>query len=367
MHALHEQWNQRMSEAAVERTQALSELRRRLSSSITRTLVLEGGPGTGKTTLASQYAHAYADEYPGGIEYRTGVGDPDHVLQNGSGNTPRLLVFDGFDEVWPGREWAQGFLQDAIKDDPHLHVLITSRAIPETSRFDRLHIGPVSEEDIAEVIRRQAGMEGSPPAALIALANGNAILASLLGGLAQSNGNAADVINALSSFSRPGLVDADGRPISPQTRSGKTFITDVREINDQILKMISQDPEIVYQLEPRRFEELSAEMFERLGYNVTLTPASNDGGKDLIIVKRDDLGTMLSFVECKLYAPNRPVGVEVVRALSGVVELGRATSGIVLTTSRFTTGAKTLQRALEYRMSLRDFADFKLLLQKSTN
>lgn len=367
MHALHEQWHQRMSEAAVERTQALSELRRRLVSSSTRTLVLEGGPGSGKTTLASQYARAFVDEYPGGTEYRTGTGDPDRILKNGTANAPRLLVFDGLDEVWPGREWAQGFLEDAIKDDPHLHLLITSRAIPETARFDRLQIGPMSEEDIAEIIRRQAGMEGSPPAAFIALANGNALLASLLGGLAQSNGNPTDLINALSSFSRPGLVDVLGRPMNPQTRSGKTFITDVREINDQILKMISRDPEIVYHLEPRRFEELSAEMFERLGYNVTLTPASKDGGKDLIIVKRDDLGTMLSFVECKRYAPNRPVGVEIVRALNGVVELGRATSGIVLTTSRFTTGAKTLQRELEYRMSLRDFADFKQLLQKSTN
>ena len=366
MRMLHEEWNRRISESEVERTQELSELRRRLVGSNARTLVLEGGAGSGKTTLASQYARAFAEEYPGGIEYRTGTGEPDRILKSGTGDMPRLLVFDGLDEVWPGREWAQSFLDDAIKNDPQLHLLITSRAIPETTRFDRLQIGPMSEEAIVEIIRRQSGMEGSPPAALIALAGGNALLASLLGGLAQSNGNPADIIESLSSFSRPGLVDARGRPMGTQTRTGKTFITDVREINDEILKMISRDPEIVYQLEPRRFEELSAEMFERLGYEVTLTPASKDGGKDLIILKRDDLGTMLSFVECKRYAPNRPVGVEVVRALSGVVELGRATSGIVLTTSRFTSGAKTLRRELEYRMSLKDFSDFKLLLQKCT-
>lgn len=367
MRALHEQWDQKMSESEVERTQELSELRRRLVRSQTRKLVLEGVPGSGKTTLASQYARAFADEYPGGIEYCTGTGEPDRVLKTKTDNLPRLLVFDGLDEVWPGREWALGHLEDAAEHDPKLHVLIVSRPIPETGKYDRLQIGPMSDDRIAEIIRRQAGLQGLPPTELISLAGGNALLASLLGGLAQTYASPAEMIESLSSFSQSGLVDTSGRPVNTKTRSGRTFITDVREINDQILRVVSRDPEIVFQLEPRRFEELSAEMFERLGYSVTLTPAQKDGGKDLIIAKRDDLGTMLSFVECKRYAPDRPVGVGVVRALSGVVELGRATSGIVLTTSRFTTGAEMLREELEYRMSLKDFSDFKQLLQKCLN
>jgi restriction system protein len=89
---------------------------------------------------------------------------------------------------------------------------------------------------------------------------------------------------------------------------------------------------------PRKFEELVADMFRNQGYEVTLTPSSNDGGMDVIAVRRDGIGTVMIVVECKRYAEDNKVGVEIARGLYGVVEQRRATRGIIATTSFFTKG-----------------------------
>lgn len=118
-------------------------------------------------------------------------------------------------------------------------------------------------------------------------------------------------------------------------------------------------------ISPRRFEEAAAKLFGQLGYKVELTPASKDGGKDLYIAKKDDLGSFLYYVECKRYAPDRSVGVGLVRSLYGVVEEGRATAGLLLTTSQFTANARSFQNKLEHRLTLSDYTDFKAWLRRA--
>jgi restriction system protein len=62
----------------------------------------------------------------------------------------------------------------------------------------------------------------------------------------------------------------------------------------------------------QEFEVATGELFKRQGYSIEHTPASNDGGIDLILVKGDErIG-----VQCKAYGKN--VGVASVRELHGV-------------------------------------------------
>lgn len=355
----------RNNDLLIDRSNELQRLRRLLKKSKDRVVLLEGAPGSGKSTLASQFAHRYAEDFPGGIEYRAGFGYPDSSLQPNMMQGPKLLVYDGLDEVWPGTSSMLGLIRNEVAQNKNLYVLITSRPTVHTSVLDRVRLGPLTDQEVAELIGHAAGGDGTPPRRIIDLASGNALVAATIGRLASEHKNWATLIESLRSFRRPGLIDVNGRPMRADSRARRVFITDVREVNDWIMKLIHGDPDIIYQLPPRRFEEISAEVFTRLGYEVTLTPPTNDGGKDLIVVKRSDLGTMLTFVECKRYVPGHPVGVEVVRALNGVVEEGRATSGIVLTTSRFTKGARTLESKLRYRMTLKEFGDFKLLLDRA--
>jgi restriction system protein len=64
-------------------------------------------------------------------------------------------------------------------------------------------------------------------------------------------------------------------------------------------------------------------------------------------------------VECKKYAPKHKVGVQIVRALHGVVQQKRATAGLVATTSYFTRGAKEFRQELAHQMQLADYVELQ--------
>ena len=103
-----------------------------------------------------------------------------------------------------------------------------------------------------------------------------------------------------------------------------------------------------------KFEELVAELLAREGMDVTLTPATRDGGRDILAVARTPIGKQLYLVECKRYAKGNPVDVSVVRSLYGAVTRDNASAGLVVTSSRFTSDAVKFMRSIQYRIGLRD-------------
>ena len=130
---------------------------------------------------------------------------------------------------------------------------------------------------------------------------------------------------------------------------------DLTEINDELIRRLASRPELMRELDPRKFEELVAELLRDKGYEVKLTPRSKDGGRDILAIQRDDIGSALTLVECKRYAQNNKVGVDIVRGLYGVVSAEQATRGLLATTSYFTSGAKAFRDQVPYRLGLADF------------
>jgi len=124
---------------------------------------------------------------------------------------------------------------------------------------------------------------------------------------------------------------------------------------DELIKRLSRNPQQLYALDPRRFEELVAELLVRDGLDVHLTPTSKDGGFDIMARLVTPVGKLLYLVECKRWACERPIGVEIVNALYGVVERNKATAGMIVTTSTFTRGALGAQKATEHRLTLKDY------------
>jgi hypothetical protein len=135
-------------------------------------------------------------------------------------------------------------------------------------------------------------------------------------------------------------------------------------INEELIRYLARNPKSLYVLEPRRFEELIAELFRDLGYEVLLTPRTRDGGVDLRAVRKDSIGTLLYLVECKRYGPSRPVGVDLVRGLYGVAKAEGASCGILATTSRFTKDAQEFARRFQYQLSLRDHTNIVAWLEQ---
>ncbi|MES2367358.1 MAG: restriction endonuclease [Pseudomonadota bacterium] len=112
--------------------------------------------------------------------------------------------------------------------------------------------------------------------------------------------------------------------------------------------------EYLLALPPYDFETAVAKMYLAMGYAVTQTPASNDFGRDLILVKDGKT----TFVECKRYAPDKLIGRPALQKFYAAVATMNAQAGIVVTTSAFAYTAIKFARQNDIQL-----VDGKLLVQ----
>jgi hypothetical protein len=126
-------------------------------------------------------------------------------------------------------------------------------------------------------------------------------------------------------------------------------------VNERLLEYFRKHPSSLYQLSPRQFEEVIAEIWDAFGFDVELTQRTRDGGKDIVAVRKSP-DSLLYLIECKRYAPNRPIGIEMVQRLYGVTHLAGADKGLLVTTSRFTRPAKQVLEKAAWLLEGHDLA-----------
>lgn len=136
----------------------------------------------------------------------------------------------------------------------------------------------------------------------------------------------------------------------------------VRAVSDDLVLALAARPDLMYELHPRKFEELMAELYLRRGFEVELTPATRDGGVDLYVVSPGPGRRLLTVVDVKRYAAHRKVGVGIVRQLYGVVEEKRANAGIIATTSFFSKEAQDFREKVPFRVDLQDYLALQTML-----
>lgn len=144
---------------------------------------------------------------------------------------------------------------------------------------------------------------------------------------------------------------------SGDTENNSQIQIDLNEINAELISYLAKHPEYMRHLHHRKFEELIAEIIRSRGYDVTLTPKTRDGGKDIIALYKSPFGHQMFIVECKKYNGDNKVGVELVRGLYGVKMAERATKGILVTTSSFTSDAIEFVKPLKFELELSDYND----------
>lgn len=108
-------------------------------------------------------------------------------------------------------------------------------------------------------------------------------------------------------------------------------------------------------MDPREFEIFCAKLFKKSGYKTTLTPASNDYGRDIIIEKDGKT----AYVECKRWSKNsrNMVGREICEKLMGACVSGKGVKqGIVINTGKYHFNA------YEYMNRINDNGEYKLQL-----
>lgn len=321
----------------------------------------------GKTSLVSNFSALHADIFPGGTKYFDFFGDPHRTLADFlkssfvSTEQKALVVFD---ELPLGRSELVPQILKALSHFPRASAILVSEGdlfgLPPNAVHIRLNGLRLEEWRLAlatgfdalsdEAIARYFNYFNASPAGLN----------SVLHRLAVSGPDEADLLKDLAPFQKIGILGPDGRPYDPKTPLLPEPVVQVcSHLEEKLFEAVTKDPDLMYRISPREFELLVAELLTRDGYEVQVTPFSKDGGVDIFAAKTMTLGRLLFLVECKRYAPSNPVQVDVVRALHGNVSARQATGGVVVTTSRFTRGAKQFQQSIKHQMQLHDYANLR--------
>jgi restriction system protein len=153
------------------------------------------------------------------------------------------------------------------------------------------------------------------------------------------------------------IYDLERHGVKPPPK----LITEIRpkivDANEALLEKLKAQPDAIFQLPSRKFEELVAELLDDMGFEVELTKATRDGGKDILAYMNTGIGKFLCLVEAKKYRQDRTVGVELVRTLYGTLCDYQANSAMLVTTSSFSLGARAFQKKHEYQLSLQDYGN----------
>ena len=106
------------------------------------------------------------------------------------------------------------------------------------------------------------------------------------------------------------------------------------QINNEKVRAKRED---LKEMHPRKFEFLVADVFQSLGYKATVTPGSNDGGKD-IILRRET-----KFVEVKRHNQGTIGRPDIQKFHSALVD-ANAVGGYFVTLSNFNKNARQYAR-----------------------
>lgn len=142
-------------------------------------------------------------------------------------------------------------------------------------------------------------------------------------------------------------------------RIGKTnefYGKQAKTIKDVIYEIFLNNKRL-FEINPRKFEEIVAELLFKRGFKVDLTKQTKDGGFDILALSHHNDMPLKYLVECKRFKKDSPVGIEIVRSFCDVVREEKANKGIIFTTSYFSQDAKNRQKANPYFLELKDHDD----------
>lgn len=145
------------------------------------------------------------------------------------------------------------------------------------------------------------------------------------------------------------------------------IVEDFGDLYGELYQYFHRRPERLYNLHPREFEILLYRVFQNQGYDAQVGPGVGDGGVDVKLLQRGPLGDTLVYVQAKRYAPSRPIGLEAVAALRGVVANDGADRGIFVTTSRYLPGAEAFARRSSGMLELNTSEDVSQWCKEAEN
>lgn len=327
-----------------------------------REVLLFGEPGSGSSALAYWLTARDRERFPGGTFFACGSGGVETLIAE-LGDDPRLLVLDDIDRE--PLHSTEALLNRLEQHSPRTRVLMTARRRLPLRNVASYAMPNLRSKLVFGLLRRRSEVEDARLVDLAIALKGNLDAAELIAEEHLARGVAPErVLEWLGGGSLPVSRDARGRTLGQDAPERRAFDIVISEVSEELIQQLAVRPELLYELHWRKFEKLVAELYRRRGCEVTLTSRSGDENVDVYVVSRDDVGETLWVVQAKRWAAHRKVGAGVVRGLYGTVDFKRASAGIVLTTSFFTSGARAIERDLRYRLKLGDYLELQRMLRE---
>lgn len=139
----------------------------------------------------------------------------------------------------------------------------------------------------------------------------------------------------------------------PYARTAKEFAeSEIKRVG----RTLGQRIETLHELTSREFEFAVGRLFREQGYEVEVTRAVADAGKDLVVRQNGER----FLVEVKQYRPSNKVGRPAVMKLHSAVVHERATGGMLITTSSFS--APAIEFARQNNLELIDGPELAAML-----
>ena len=371
----------------IGRHKELEMLENFVFSSKSPILWLYGEGGIGKTTLLHQFVHQFNKQLRNNYYYFQGNSLFDgNEITSLIGNRNKLIIIDDYNNIkfqHPDTTFHsdQAYISDIpniirhlVESDKTRKIIVSTRSKPQFSKgannyFEYLNLGRLDHNDIQKIVRNYFDSHEFDKVINQFYKcelpeyfhlNPNSILTALH---ELTSNMFLDVTNFKDYLEEPliqnGLVDLEGMPLSTDSNKANRIIKKIKVINNSLVDKFHANPQFAFQITPRQFEELVAELLAKEGFSSNLTKKTHDGGKDILIAQNNSLGNFMYYIECKQYSPQNTVGVNLVRELYGTLSHDRATAGLMVTTSSFSKEAIEFSQNIKYQLSLKDFIDLK--------
>jgi len=136
--------------------------------------------------------------------------------------------------------------------------------------------------------------------------------------------------------------------------------TEIVDISPEILKMLADDPQLLFELNPKTFETLVCNRLEAMGYVVHQVGSSTfakDGGIDILAASKEGIPYLIGVQAKHTTLPTKKIAPPVIRELAGAVGTHGLNAGLLVTNTTFTPDARWFAAQRPFLCQLRDFED----------
>ncbi len=336
-------------------------------------VIISGPSGVGKTALVKQWFSSRRISYtPLWLDLSSNIDD--NAINNLLVEIRRIsderyergyklpVIIDGTD-VWSQKKHEEAASKIFNYKIVSSLIFIRQKTL-KFSQGQHLSLYPLSNSSTGDLLRKLLSSQLSDLqiSQAVEASKGFPLALSILSKLIQGEN-----VDSILSLTKEPLYDIQNGILVPQ----KQFITAVKPIivsaNHNLIESLKKQPAHLQNLTPREFEVLLADLLNDMGWEVELTKQTRDGGADILAYLNTEVGRLLCLVEAKHYREDRKVGVDLVRTLYGTLCDAQANSAMLVTSSSFTSDAKTFQHKHQYQLTLREYADVVEWIMKFGN